>query len=163
MKIKNDNIEVSDEFIEIIAKRVKANIRELEGVLNKVIAYSSLSNKTVTKEMLLDIISEFEESKPKKVLNIDSIIYEIAKYYDLDPKIIKSNTRKQEYILIRQIAMYVIREVTEISLNKVGEGFGGKNHATVLHSIEKIETKIKEDENFKNEIGELIATIKNMF
>ena len=113
--------------------------------------------------MLNDIISDIEDSKPKKVLNIDTIIYEISKYYDIDPKIIKSNTRKQEFIMIRQIAMYVIREVTDISLPKIGEGFGGKNHSTVLHSIEKVESKINSDEAFKNEIEELVSTIKNMF
>lgn len=163
MKIKNDNIEIEDEFVEIIAKKVKANIRELEGVLNKIVAYSTLTNKKVTKEMLSDIISDIEDSKPKKVLNIDTIIYEISKYYDIDPKIITSNTRKQEFISIRQIAMYVIREVTDISLSKIGEGFGGKNHSTVINSIEQVEKKIKNDENFKNEIDELVNTIKNMF
>lgn len=163
MKIQNDNIKIDDELVDIIAKRVKANIRELEGVLNKIAALFLLSNEDITKEKIFDIISDLEESKPKKVLNIDTIIYEISKYYDIDPKIIKSNTRKQEFILVRQIAMYVIREVTDISLPKIGEGFGGKNHSTVLHSIEKVEAKIKTDENFKNEIEELISGIKNMF
>jgi len=163
MKIQNDNIKIDDELVDIIAKRVKANIRELEGVLNKIAALSLLSNEEITKEKIFEIISDLEESKPKKVLNIDTIIYEISKYYDIDPKIIKSNTRKQEFILVRQIAMYVIREVTDISLPKIGEGFGGKNHSTVLHSIEKVESKIKTDENFKNEIEELVNGIKNMF
>lgn len=162
-KIQNEDIEIEEEFVEFIAKKVKANIRELEGVLNKIVAYSTLTNEKITKEMLSDIISDLEDSKPNKVLNIDTIIYEIAKYYDIDPKIIKSNSRKSDIILIRQIAMYVIRNVTDISLSKIGEGFGGKNHSTVLNSIEKIEEKIDSDEKFKVEVDELITTIKNMF
>ena len=163
MKMASDKIDISDEMVELIAKKVKANIRELEGVLNKIAAYSMLSPEDFNMDKLHEILTDIVEVSPKKVLNIDTIIYEISKYYDIDPKIIKSNTRKQEFILIRQIAMYIIREVTDISLPKIGESFGGKNHSTVLHSIEKIENKMNEDVNFKNQVEEIINTIKNMF
>lgn len=163
MKIQNDNIHIDDEIVEIIAKKVKSNIRELEGVLNKIVAFSSLTGKTVTKETISDFVSDIEEVKSNKILNIDTIIYEISKYYDIDPKIIKSESRKKEIMIIRQIAMYIIREVTDISLPKIGESFGGKNHATVLHSIEKVEKLMSENDEFKNEVNDILSTIKNMF
>ena len=83
-----------------IAKKVKSNIRELEGVLNKIAAYTLLDPETFNMDKLHEILADLVEASPKKVLSIDSIIYEISKYYDIDPKIIKSNTRKQEFILI---------------------------------------------------------------
>ena len=162
-KVQNENLEIDDEFIEIIAKKVKDNIREIEGVLNKIMAYTTLSNQKVTKDLLMNIISDIEDSKPNKVLNIDTVIYEVSKYYDIDPKTIKSNTRKAEIIMIRQITMYVIKNVLDISLAKIGSKFGGKNHSTVLNSINKIEEKMSSDEKFKSEVEEIILNIKNLF
>lgn len=162
-KIQNENLDIEDEYIEIIAKKVKNNIREIEGVLNKIVAYSTLANEKITKDLLNTIISDIEDSKPNKVLNMDTIIYEVCKFYDVDPKTISTNSRKAEIIIIRQIAMYVIKNVTDISLSKIGSKFGGKNHSTVLNSIDKIEEKIASDEKFKAEIDEIITNIKNMF
>lgn len=162
-KVQNEKIHIEDEFIELIAKKVKENIREIEGVLNKIIAYSTLSEEKITKDLLNDIINDIEDSKPNKVLNMDTVIYEVCKYYDVDPKIVQSSTRKAEIILVRQIAMYVIKEVIDVSLAKIGSKFGGKNHSTVINSIVKIEEKIASDEKFKAEIDEIITGIKNMF
>jgi len=161
-KVQNENLNIEDEYIELIAKKVKDNIREIEGVLNKIIAYSTLSNEEINKDLLNKIISDIEEEKPNKVLNIDTIIYEVCKFYDVDPKIIKANSRKAEVILIRQVAMYVIKNVLDISLSKIGSKFGGKNHSTVLNSINKIEEKMNSDEKFKVEIEEIITNLKNL-
>ena len=161
-KAQDEQVDIEEDMIAFIAERVKANIRELEGVLNKIVAYSCLTNKKITKDMLSDIISDITVSKTNRALSIDSIIYEISNYFDIDPKLLKSKSRKQTVVPIRQIAMYVIREVTDISLPKIGEGFGGRNHATVIYSIEKVEEEMKRDEAFKNQVGELVATIKNM-
>ncbi|MBE7028972.1 MAG: chromosomal replication initiator protein DnaA [Clostridia bacterium] len=162
-KVQNESINIDDEYIEIIAKKVKDNIREIEGVLNKLIAYSTLSNEKITKDLLNTIISDIEDSKPNKVLNMDTVIYEVCKFYDVDPKIIKSRTRKEDILIINQIIMYVMKSVLDVSLSKIGEKMGGRSHSTVLSSLTKIEEKIESDEKFKNEIEEIITNIKNLF
>ncbi len=161
-KIANDNLDISDEIVNMIAERVRANIRELEGVLNKIEAYSSLTSEKATKEMVSDIISEITGANVSKVINADTIIYEIAKYYDIDPKILKSASHKKDIVNIRQICMYVLKEVTDMSLPKIGEAFGGKNHSTVLYSTDIVKKKMETDPVFKNKVDDVVANIKNM-
>ena len=161
-KIQNDNLDISDDIVSMIAEKVKANIRELEGVLIKIGAYSSLTDKKATKEMVADIISEITgQSRPSKVMTVDTIIYEIAKYFDIDPKILKSSTRKKEANAVRQICMYVLSEVTDVSLSKIGEAFG-RNHATVINGRDNVIERMEKDEKYKEKIEDLIETVNNM-
>lgn len=160
-KISNDNLEISDDIVNMIAERVRANIRELEGVLIKIGAYYSLTNIKATKEMVSDIISEITGSNVRKVLNADAILCEVAKYFDIDPKIIQSSSRKKEIMSIRQICMYVIKETTNLSFSKIGELFG-RDHATAMHSINKVTDEMSKDEGFKNKVEDIVTNIKNM-
>lgn len=160
-KIMNDNLEISDELVNMIADRVKANIRELEGVITKIGAYYSLTSKKATKEMVTEIINEISGSKVRKVINSDTIIYEIAKYFDKDPKDIKSASRKTEIKNIRQICMYVMKEVADLSTVKIGEAFG-RDHATVIHSVNKVIKDMETDERLKNKVEDIVSNIKDM-
>lgn len=163
-KIQNDNLDIPDDIISMIAEKVKANIRELEGVLIKIGAYSSLTDRKATKDMVSDIITEITgASKPKKAMNADTVIYEVAKYFDIDPKILKSSSRKKEIAEIRQICMYVLSELTDISLSKIGDALGGRDHTTVLYGATKVSEKMKEDEAYKNKIEDLLSTVGDIF
>ncbi len=161
-KVQAEEIEVSDECIEIIAKRFKDNVREIEGVLNRLIAYSTLSNKQITKELVISLLHDMDDSKPAKALNMDAVIYEVCKFYDIEPDSINTSSRKSDILTIRQICMYVIKEVLDVPLDKIGERFGGKTHSTVINSIDKIKAKIEADEKFRDSIDEIIANIENL-
>ncbi len=161
-KVQTDELNISDEILNYIAERVKSNIRELEGVLNRLNAYSQLTKTPITKEMVQEMIKDITETKINRVVNVDTIILETAKYFDIDPKELKSKTRKQEVVNVRQIAMYIIRELTGLSYKKIGEDFSGRDHTTVMSSIEKVKELMNEDELFQNDIEEIIANIKNM-
>ena len=161
-KVQNENLEISDECIEIIAKRFKDNVREIEGVLNRLIAYSTLSNKEITKELVVSLIHDMVDSKPSKALNMDTVIYEVCKFYDIEPDSINTSSRKSEILTIRQICMYVIKEVLDLPLDKIGERFGGKTHSTVINSIDKIKAKMDSDEKFRDNIDEIITNIENL-
>ncbi len=161
-KVQTDELNISDEILNYIAERVKSNIRELEGVLNRLNAYSQLTKTPITKEMVQDMIKDITETRVNRVVNVDTIILETAKYFDIEPKELKSLTRKQEVVNVRQIAMYIIRELTGLSYKKIGEDFSGRDHTTVMSSIDKVKDLMSKDEAFKNDIEEIIANIKNM-
>ncbi len=161
-KVQADQLEISDEILTFIAERVKSNIRELEGVLNRLNAYSQLTKMPVTQDMVQDIVKAITEPKVNRVINVDTIILETAKYFDIEPKLLTSKTKKQEIVNIRQIAMFIIREMTGLSYKKIGDSFNGKDHTTVMSSINKVEEMMKEDEKLKESIEEIISNLKNM-
>ena len=159
-KAKVENINISNDVMLYIATEIQSNIRELEGALIRVVAYSSLTNKEVTVELaeeaLKDIISDKkpQEITPERIKKIISREYNIK----MDDFVSKKRTRAIAYP--RQIAMYLTRELTDLSLPKIGEEFGGRDHTTVLHAHDKIGTDIEESEQFKNKIGKIVKELK---
>jgi chromosomal replication initiator protein len=158
-KGEKDNIDIPNEVYTFIAAKIKSNIRELEGALIRVVAYSSLTNRNVSIELaneaLKDIISN---NKPKKV-TVNLIIGVICKNYNLTPKELVSKRRSRNISFPRQIAMYICRELTDLSLPKIGEEFGGRDHTTVIHAKDKIYNQIKDDPDFSNTVKNLIKEI----
>ncbi len=159
-----ENLEVPNEVIIYIANKIKSNIRELEGALVKVIAYSSLVDKDIdtdlAQEALKDIVTQQNKNKNREI-NIDLIKKVVANYYNITLEEMVSKKRTQKIAFPRQIAMYLCRELTDSSLPQIGEEFGGRDHTTVIHSYKKIEEKYKNEEDFKNTIKKLINKIKN--
>jgi len=160
-KAERDNILIPNDVYEFIATKIKSNIRELEGALIRVVAYSSLTNKEISVELsneaLKDIISN---NKPKKV-TVDLIISVVCKNYDITQKEIVSKRRSRNVSFPRQIAMYLCRDLTDLSLPKIGEEFGGRDHTTVIHAKDKIYNKINENPEFAITIKNLIKEIVN--
>ena len=154
-KAELENIEVDDEVLLFIAKRIESNIRELEGALIRILAYSSLINHTldvtVADEALKDIISNHKLKK----ITADLIQKIIADYYGLRVEDFKSKKRHRPISFPRQIAMYLCRELTDLSLPKIGEMFGGRDHSTVLHAYDKITRDMNTDLSVKRTINEL--------
>src|SRR6056297_144746 len=157
-----ENLKIPNEVVIYIADNIQSNIRELEGALIKVIAYSSLVDKEIdidlAEKALQDLIIENEE--PKEI-NIDLIKNIIVDYYNLKKEDMTSKKRTQKIAFPRQIAMYLSRELTDLSLPHIGEEFGGRDHTTVIHAYNKIEQKIEEDNEFEKVINKLISKIKN--
>jgi chromosomal replication initiator protein len=142
------------EVIDIIADKIKTNVREMEGALNRVAAFSTLNrepiNKAMAKNVLKDIISA-KDVQPTP----ENIKKKVAKYYEIKPADIDSKKRARTFSVPRQIAMYLTRKLTDLSLPQIGDSFGGKDHTTVLYACEKISSQMSSDELFSNIVKEL--------
>ena len=159
-KANVENIDVPNDVTQYIATKIYSNIRELEGALIRIVAYSSLTNKEITIELaaeaLKDIISE---SKPKEV-NVKLIKEVISKRFNIKIENLISKKRTRSIAYPRQIAMYICRELTDMSLPKIGDDFGGRDHTTVIHAYDKIANEIKNDSAFKQKIDDIMDEIK---
>lgn len=158
-KAEAERLVIPEDVAYFIASRIKSNIRELEGCLIKLGAYSSLTSMPIdialVKNVLKDLIPE--EGKP---LTIDSIVKAISDYFGVKPVEIKSKKRTKEIANARQIAMYVAKQLTPLSLSEIGRAFGGKDHATVIYACKQIEEKRRSDENLNKGIDHIIKKIK---
>jgi len=156
-KAELENIEVDDEVLLFIAKRIESNIRELEGALIRIMAYSALNNNkldvSIASEALKDIISD---NRPKPI-TADLIMNVVATHFKLDVDDFRSKKRSRSIAYPRQIAMYLCRELTDLSLPKIGEEFGGRDHTTVIHACEKIASELESD----IELNKIINKLKN--
>lgn len=159
-KASNDGLEIPGDALEYIASNIKSNIRELEGALIRVVAYSSLTKAQITldltKEVLLDIITQQES----KIISISNILEKVSNYFTVPKTDILSAKRSQNVVYPRQIAMYLSRELTDHSLPHIGQEFGGRDHTTVIHANNKIQNLLKEQRQVYNEIQELTNMIK---
>ena len=153
-----DGINISEEIIKYIAENVNSNIRELEGALNKVVAFARVDNREITLEYAKKQLKDIINPDDSKVIDIDYIVSVVADYFQISVNDITSNKRSTKYVLPRQIAMYFCREYTSGPMTRVAEYFG-KDHSTVSHGIEKIENEMKVDENLKATIANLRARI----
>ncbi|MDP2940809.1 MAG: chromosomal replication initiator protein DnaA [Candidatus Omnitrophota bacterium] len=158
-KIEREPVSVPDEVIFFIAQLIKTNIRELEGALIRTIAYSLLEEKPITldlaKEILKDLLKE-----PKKLLTVDFIQRCVAEEYGVSLQDLKTRRRNKNIVLPRQIAMYLSRELTDLSFPEIGGFFGGKDHTTVLHSYNKIKSEIKSNQTLQEKVERVIQVIK---
>ena len=156
---ENYNKEINEEIFQYIATNIKSNIRELEGAFNKVIAYSKLNkveiNLSSVQEALKDIISPNE----KKQITSGLIVEVVAEHFGITPEDIMSKRRNTEYVLPRQICMYLCRKYTDDSLQSIGKAEGKKDHTTVIHGIEKITEDIEKNDELKGKIDIIIKKL----
>lgn len=150
-KALSDGIEVPDQVIQYIAGKVMTNIRELEGALIRIVAYASLTETPVTLELTESALQDIIFSRHKNI-NVPLIIETSAEFFNLKPEEILSKKRTQDIALARQVAMYFSRLLTDLSLPKIGEDFGGRDHTTVLHACKKIDALISKDSEFKHRL-----------
>ena len=158
-KIEKEPVRVDDAVVFFIAQLIKTNIRELEGALIRVIAYALLENKTITLDLAKDVLRDLIK-EPKKLITIDQILRYVANNFNLSLQEIKSKRRNKAVVQARQIAMYLGRELTELSLPEIGEAFGGKDHTTVLHAYNKIMTELKKNPQLQQKVDGLTQDIK---
>ena len=156
-KAQLDNIIIDDEILSNIATRIDSNIRELEGTLNKLIATSSLTNSPITKEMAERAINDIV-AQQEKVISSEFIQETVAKYFNISAKDLRGSKRSNDIAFPRQIAMYLCRNVAQMSLPQIGKDFGKRDHTTVMHACNKIESDIKENQNTKL----IVESVKNI-
>ncbi len=137
-KTEEEDFPIDDEIIQFIASKIKSNVRELEGIFTRLVAMTKLSKKEITKELAEDVIKVIIADSKKVKPGIETVMVETAGYFNIDPQLLKSSSKKKEIVKARQVAMFLAREVLEMSLPKIGEEFGGRDHSTVMYSIEKI-------------------------
>jgi len=142
-----------------IASNIKSNIRELEGLLLRIIAYASFLHKDISLALAKEVLKEFTYDKTKN-FTIPNIQKLVASYFHLKVSDLKSKTRSRNISFPRQIAMYICREYTKSSLPDIGKQFGGKDHTTVIFSHKKITKLIKENNPLINNIEEIIKRIE---
>ncbi len=141
------------DVMEFIARRAQSNIRELEGALNKVIAFAKMTRQSLNVDLaslaLQDIVSRRAE------LTVDQIILVVARFYNLDKEVLTGRGRTKEVAAARQMAMYLAREETDASLPQIGEALGGRDHTTVMHGWEKIASQIEQNDRLRREMLEI--------
>lgn len=147
-KAESDNVVIDDDILSNIANRVSSNIRELEGVFNKLVAYSTLSNGPITMAMAEKAINDIS-AQNNNVISADYIQDVVSKYFNINKKDLKSTKRSNDIAYPRQIAMYLCRELANMSFPKIGEEFGKRDHTTVMHGCNKIEKEIGNNTNTK--------------
>ncbi len=156
-KVQLENIVIDDLVLSNIATKVDSNIRELEGTLKKIVAQASLTHSPITFELaekaIVDVINHKE-----KVISSDYIKDTVARYFNIDVGDIDSSKRSNEIAYPRQIAMYLCRELAKMQYKNIGNAFGGRDHSTVMHACNKIETEIKNSKTTKS----IVDSVKNI-
>ena len=156
-KAQDESIIIDDIILSNIANKIDSNIRELEGVFNKIVARASLTHSPITIELAEKIINEFKYEN-EKVISCDFIKETIAKYFSISKDDLSSNKRSNDIAFPRQIAMFLCREIANMSYPQIGEDFGGRDHYTVMHACRKIEKEVKEKTNTKL----IVDSVKNI-
>jgi len=158
-KVEREPIKIPDDVINFIAEVIKTNIRELEGALIRVVAYSLLEEKPISLELAKNVLRDMLR-ETTKLITIDLIQKKVAEDFNLSLSELKTKKRNKNIVLPRQIAMYLSRELTNFSLPEIGEYFGGMDHTTVLYACDKIKSFLNKDRDFKNKIDKIIEDIK---
>ncbi|WP_110930556.1 chromosomal replication initiator protein DnaA [Paenibacillus bouchesdurhonensis] len=161
-KAKAENLDIPNEAMMYIANQIDTNIRELEGALIRVVAYSSLINQDVTTHLAAEALKDIIPSSRPKMITIQDIQQKVGEYYNLKIEDFKARKRTKAIAFPRQIAMYLSRELTDFSLPKIGDAFGGRDHTTVIHAHDKISQALKTDQELYKIVNNLIEKIKNL-
>jgi len=154
-----ENLNIPNDVMVYIATKIKSNIRELEGALIRIVAFSSLTNKEISVDLAAEALKDIISGRQSKQITVELIQEVVANYYSLRIEDFKSARRTRNVAFPRQIAMYLARKITDLSLPKIGEEFGGRDHTTVIHAYEKISQAIKTDEQLQNAVKELTKRI----
>ena len=159
-KAQSDGFDVPDDVINYIATHVKSNIRELEGALSRVTAYSKLTTGIVSEETAAYVLKDIYENNRPVQITVSHIKDIVAEHYNITVEQMNSKKRSRPLAYPRQIAMYLTREMTELSLPKIGQEFGGRDHSTVIHACDKIKSDIEKDTELAIEIESLQEKIR---
>jgi len=161
-KAKAEGLDIPNEVMLYIANQIDTNIRELEGALIRVVAYSSLVNEDIDAQLAADALKDIIPSNRPRTITIQAIQEVVGEKYNLRLEDFAAKKRTKSIAFPRQIAMYLSRKLTDLSLPKIGEEFGGRDHTTVIHAFDKISKMIAEDTLLNKDIDELTEQLKNL-
>ncbi|MBA2441318.1 MAG: chromosomal replication initiator protein DnaA [Rubrobacter sp.] len=156
-----DNLEVDDEVLTFIASKVSTNIRELEGALVRILAYSSLYGRALSVSLAEEVLKDILTDSAYREIPVELIQHEVCRYFGVSKPDLVGSSRSRPFAYPRQVAMYLCRELTDESLPKIGKAFGGRDHSTVMHGTAKIANLINKDRDAFNQIHEITYHIKS--
>jgi len=159
-KAEESNLSISEPILTYIAENIASNIRELEGIIIRLLAYASITQQDITIELVQTIIMEKTKKKISKI-SIDEIINAVADYYKVPVNNIREKNRRKEVAFCRQLAMYMAKIFTNFSLKSIGLHFGGRDHSTVIHAVQTIEKLKNSDPSIASDIDIITSVIKN--
>lgn len=151
-KANQKNVKIPSDVAFFIAERIFNNIRQLEGAINRLAAYSRLINTQLTKELAQNLLQEMLSFTPQKKVTVESILQSVASVFEIKVSDIKGESRLKEIAQARQVAMYLSKELINDSLQKIASSFGGKTHSTLLHAWKKIKSEMEKDQNLFRQI-----------
>lgn len=158
-KAQLEKFEVPDDVLVYIADNIVSNIRELEGALNRVLAYASLTNSPLTVELSQECLKKMITELSDREINPAVIMKTVSRYFDVNPEHLIGKKRSRDIAFPRQIAMFLCRELTDLSLPKIGQAFGGRDHTTVLHACDKIHEEIQTNAEVRRALSEMKKNI----
>jgi len=153
-KLEHEGNELDKNIVRLIADRVSTNIRDLEGALTRILAYSSLKGVAMDVDTAAGLLSDTAPSRQKSI-SIDAIQQKTAELFDIPADMMKAKKKTAEVVLARQVAMYLARSLTRNSLKSIGDAFGGRDHSTVIHACDTISRRMSEDANLKTRIEQV--------
>ena len=153
-----ERIRLGDDVAYLIASRIKSNIRELEGSLTRMIAFCALTGREMTVDLAQEVLGELW-GEDEKIITIDQIQRRVCDFFGLKMSDLKAKNRTKAIAFPRQVAMYLSRQMTHSSLSEIGRAFGGKDHTTVLHAVDKIQTLLREDPKLRKTIDGLVQSV----
>ncbi len=160
-KAQQESITVPDEVLQLIAGKIDSNIRELEGCLTRLVAYANLIRQPITTELCETALKEIFDQRQHKQITAELIMKTVSDYYGLSMGELTGPTRRREITVPRQIAMYLTREMTGMSLPQIGAVFGGRDHTTVIHSCKTVETGMKTNAGMKSAVEDIQHLVKS--
>jgi chromosomal replication initiator protein len=158
-KAEVEGVKLPDDVRSFMASKTKSNVRELEGALVKLIAYSSLTSTPINLQMAQQVLRHIVHLQDRKV-TIDAIQKAVAERFQIKPSQLKEKSNTQKVVRPRQVAMYLVKELTDASLPEIGRAFGGKHHTTVIHSIRKIDKERQANPELNRLIHSLMETLQ---
>jgi chromosomal replication initiator protein len=160
-KAERDHTAVPPDVLDFIATRITNNIRELEGALIRVTAYASLNRSSITVPLAEQLLADLLQSSAQRTVSTRAIIEEVAEFFHQPVELLRGKSRQRPLVLARQIAMYVMRDLTDLSYPAIAREFGGRDHTTVIHAVSKVERLMKERQQVYDQVTRLINQLKS--
>ena len=160
-KSEDMNLLLSDETALYIAERVKKNVRQIEGIVRKIKAYSEFTGDTPSNAVAKGFIDEISPDEQPIEVRVDSIISEVCRVYNVSPDDLKSSKRSANIVLPRHIAMYVMSRLTNLTLDEIGKYLSGKDHSTVIYATRSVKQRMEQDQTLKSTIDEIMNNLNN--
>lgn len=159
-KAESEQLDLPHEVMHFLARQIHSNIRELEGALIRIIAYASLTGQAITPELAEDALKDIIPSSKPKPITVERIQEAVAEYFGLGLEDMKARRRTRTVAFPRQVAMFLSRELTDLSLPRIGEAFGGRDHTTVMHAYEKIQETSRQDPTLEKCLSTIIQRLQ---